>query len=73
MVSFSSEQLTGQKFTTVGVTQSAILQRTKLKTLLDKVDKLLGYSSDSPEKRWSVDSQFDQCYVMSRLTITIRI
>ena len=49
MVSFSSEQLTGQKFTTVGVTQSAILQRTKLKTLLDKVDKLLGYSSDSPE------------------------
>ena len=51
-----SEQLTGQKFTTMGVTQSAIMQRNKLNTLLNKVDKLLGYSSDSPGKRWSIDS-----------------
>lgn len=51
------EQLTGKKFTTVGVTQSAVLQRTKLKTLLDKVDKFLGYSQESRESHWSVDCE----------------
>ena len=57
MVTNNLEELTEQKFMTAGVTQSAVLQRAKLKIVLDKIDRLLKIAPDDPEKKWSLESK----------------
>ena len=49
------EELTGQHFMSAGITQSAVLQRAKLKTVLDKIDKLLQMHPEDSDRKWSVE------------------
>ena len=68
MVTYNNaEELTEQKFMTAGVTQSAVLQRAKLKIVLDKIDRLLKIAPDDPEKKWSLESKMSimmQCDII---------
>ena len=54
-VLFFSEVLTGQKFLSAGVTSSIVLQKAKLKTVLDKIDKILQIHPDDPVHKWNVE------------------
>ena len=38
-----------------GITQSAVLQKAKLKIVLDKIDKLLHLNPDEPDRKWSIE------------------
>ncbi|XP_003390571.1 PREDICTED: alpha-parvin-like [Amphimedon queenslandica] len=50
------EVLTGQKFMAAGVTMSVVLQKAKLKTVLDKIDRILQIHPDDPVHKWNVES-----------------
>ena len=41
----------------VPVTQSAYMQRNKLKYLMEKIDRLLGISDKDRSKKWTVQSK----------------
>jgi parvin len=49
------EELTGQKFLTAGVTMSIVLQKAKLKTVLDKINRLLHVSADESDHKWTIE------------------
>ena len=37
------------------MTSSIVLQKAKLKTVLDKIDKLLHIPSDEPDRKWTLE------------------
>ena len=50
-------ELMKEEVNVVPVTQSAYMQRNKLKYLLEKVDGLLGLSERERSKKWTVQSK----------------
>lgn len=52
-----SAELTKEEVKVVPVTQSAYMQRNKLKYLLEKVDSLLGLNETQRSKKWNVQSR----------------
>lgn len=50
-------ELTKEEVKVVPVTQSAYMQRNKLKYLLEKVDILLGLEENERSKKWTVHSE----------------
>lgn len=56
------EELTGQKFMSSGITQSAVLQKAKLKIVLDKIHKILQLHPTDPDRKWSIDGIYMVIY-----------
>ena len=61
---------------TAGITQSAVLQKAKLKTVLGRIDKLLQIHPDD-EKKWSMEGWFhdiDPCLsVVCLLSVCVSV
>jgi hypothetical protein len=53
----STAELTKEEVNVVPVTQSAYMQRNKLKYLMEKIDRLLGISDRDRAKKWTVQSE----------------
>ena len=65
--------LTDSHFMTAGITQSAVLQKAKLKTVLGRIDKLLQIHPDD-EKKWSMEGWFhdiDPCLFVVCLCVCL--
>lgn len=50
-------ELTKEAVNVVPVTQSAYMQRNKLKYLMEKIDHLLGLNAKDRSKKWTVQSE----------------